>query len=196
MYVKYKIAPLFKIEFFKLKCCNFENKKKDIEQSLRRTAFREKRQANFSTNRHKKRNVTLQVKDVDIEMSLAYDLRDIFYHEFNLLEKKFHANVNVYDAWSVTYKKGDYHEPHNHGSTGYSGILYLDMHEQSPLTTYIQPWNNEKDKSVLCRPLVEEGDIVIVPQYLMHYTEPNPINFKKRIISFDFNLDHDFKFTI
>ena len=42
---------------------------------------------------------------------LLYDLRDIFYHEFNLMEKKFHANVNVYDAWSVTYNKGDYHEP-------------------------------------------------------------------------------------
>ena len=64
------------------------------------------------------------------------------------------------------------------------------------MKNHIQPWNNEKDKSVLCKPCVEEGDIVIVPQYLMHYTDPNPVNFKKRIISFDFNLDYDFKFTI
>ena len=29
--------------------------------------------------------------------------------------------------------------------------------------TYIQPWNNEKDESVLYAPEVEEGDIMIVP---------------------------------
>ena len=34
----------------------------------------------------------------------------------------------------------------------------------------------------------KEGDIVIVPQFLYHYTEPNKIKFKKRIISFDFSL--------
>jgi hypothetical protein len=31
--------------------------------------------------------------------------------------------------------------------------------------------------------------MVIVPQFLMHYTEPNKINFKKRILSFDFVLE-------
>ena len=35
----------------------------------------------------------------------------------------------------------------------------------------------------------ENGDIMIVPQYLWHYTEPNKINFKKRILSFDFVLE-------
>ena len=37
-------------------------------------------------------------------------------------------------------------------------------------------------------PEVNEGDIMIVPQFLTHYTEPNKINFKKRILSFDFIL--------
>ena len=63
------------------------------------------------------------------------------------------------------------------------------MRKDSPNTTYIQPWNNEKDKSVLYTPPVEEGDIMIVPQFLTHYTEPNKTYFKKRIISFDFILD-------
>ena len=47
---------------------------------------------------------------------------------------------------------------------------------------------NQEDKSVLYTPQVKPGDIVIVPQFLMHYTTPNPINFKKRILSFDFLL--------
>ena len=63
------------------------------------------------------------------------------------------------------------------------------MKPDSPRTTYIQPWNNEEDKSVLYTPEVEQGDMMIVPQFLMHYTEPNKVYFKKRIISFDFHLD-------
>jgi hypothetical protein len=62
------------------------------------------------------------------------------------------------------------------------------MKPNSPKTTYIQPWNNENDRSVLYTPEVNEGDIMIVPQFLTHYTEPNKINFKKRILSFDFIL--------
>ena len=38
-------------------------------------------------------------------------------------------------------------------------------------------------------PFIKEGDIMIVPQHLWHYTEPNKINFKKRILSFDFVLE-------
>ena len=52
----------------------------------------------------------------------------------------------------------------------------------------MQPWNNQEDKSVLYTPQVKPGDMVIVPQFLMHYTEPNKINFKKRVVSFDFVL--------
>ena len=61
--------------------------------------------------------------------------------------------------------------------------------KNSPSTTYIQPWNNEKDYSVLRAPHVKSGDIMIVPQHLWHYSEPNKIKFKKRIISFDFTLN-------
>ena len=60
------------------------------------------------------------------------------------------------------------------------------MNKKSPLTTYLQPWQTEEDKTKLYKPEVVEGDIMIIPQFIYHYTEPNTINFKKRIISFDF----------
>ena len=63
------------------------------------------------------------------------------------------------------------------------------MKPDSPKTTYIQPWNNQEDKSVLYSPQVKPGDMVIVPQFLMHYTAPNPNKLKKRILSFDFLLE-------
>tara|TARA_R100000231_G_scaffold2484_1_gene4449 strand:+ start:898 stop:1425 length:528 start_codon:yes stop_codon:yes gene_type:complete len=170
MDIKFEINPVFKIEFFKIKSVNFKSKKKAIVKLLKK--YPETSFDNFSSNRN-----TSQI---------ASDFVKIFKDEFLLIKAKYDNELDVYDAWSVTYKKGDYHVPHNHGSIGYCGILYLDMHKDSPTTTYIQPWNNEKDMTQLCQPPVEEGDIMIVPQFLYHYSEPNKINFKKRILSFDF----------
>ena len=172
MDLKFEIEPVFKIEFFKIKCIDFKNKKKKLEKILER--YPETPRLNFHSNRDK--------------CSITTEFREIFRDEFNLIRTKFNSKILLQRVWSVVYHKGHYHVPHNHSSTGYCGILYLDMKPDSPKTTYIQPWNNEDDRSVLYTPQVKSGDIMIVPQFLMHYTIPNPINFKKRIVSFDFVL--------
>jgi hypothetical protein len=121
--------------------------------------------------------------------SIEYFIDPIFKIEFfkiKCIYFKYNKKINLYNLWSVSYKKGNYHVPHNHGSKGYCGILYLDMNKNSPKTTYIQPFQTEEDTTKLYKPEVVEGDIMIIPQFIYHYTEPNTINFKKRIISFDF----------
>ena len=173
MDIKYEIEPIFKIEFFKIKCIKFKDKKKAIEKVLKK--YPETYLENFFSNRNK--------------ANITKELLQIFNHEFMLINAKYNSKIKLTRAWSVTYGKGDYHVPHNHGSIGYCGIIYLDMQKNSPSTTYIQPWNNEKDYSVLRAPHVKSGDIMIVPQHLWHYSEPNKIKFKKRIISFDFTLN-------
>ena len=173
MDIKFEIEPVFKIEFFKIKSINFKNKRDEIEKVL--SQYPEMPFDNFKSNRNKAR--------------INNELLKIFDDEFKLIRAKFNSKIILNKAWSVTYDKGDYHIPHNHSSQGYAGIIYLRMAKNSPGTTYIQPWNNEKDESVLYTPEVKEGDIMIVPQFLMHYTEPNKTYFKKRILSFDFNLE-------
>ncbi len=168
--INYEIEPKFKIDFFKIKCVDFKNKKKKLEKVLAK--YPEMPQSNFYSNRDK--------------CNINTEFLKIFKDEFNLISTKHNSRIKLQRTWSVVYHKGHYHVPHNHSSQGYCGILYLDMKPDSPKTTYIQPWNNEKDKTVLYKPDVSEGDIMIVPQYLWHFTEPNKINFKKRIISFDF----------
>ena len=172
MDIKYFIEPIFKIEFFKIKCIKFKEKKIAIEKALNK--YPEMPFDNFYSNRNK--------------ADITTELRQIFKDEFSLISTKFNKKILLQRAWSVTYDKGHYHVPHNHGSQGYAGIIYLQQKKDSPKTTYIQPWNNEKDESVLYAPEVEEGDIMIVPQLLTHYTEPNKTYFKKRILSFDFIL--------
>ena len=171
--MKFFIEPVFKIEFFKIQCINFFEKREHIERLLEQ--YPEIQSENFTTNRNKS--------------NMTWELQEVFKDEFSLIRTKFNSKINLQRAWSVTYDKGDYHIPHNHGSLGYAGILYLRMKKGSPGTTYIQPWNNEKDQSVLYEPEVKEGDIMIVPQFLTHFTRPNKLYFKKRILSFDFTLN-------
>jgi hypothetical protein len=172
MEIKYEIEPKFKIEFFKIKCIKFKHKKLAIEKVLNK--YPEIPFPNFNSNRNK--------------ADITKELRQIFKDEFNLISTKFNSRILLQRAWSVTYDKGQYHVPHNHSSQGYAGIIYLQQRKDSPKTTYIQPWNNDRDESVLYAPEVEQGDIMIVPQFLTHYTEPNKTYFKKRILSFDFTL--------
>ena len=172
MDIEFEIEPVFKIEFFKIKCVNFKSKKEHIEKIL--DQYPEIPFSNFYSNRNK--------------ANITWELQEIFKDEFSLIRTKFNSKITVDRAWSVTYDKGHYHVPHNHSSKGYSGIIYLQMKKDSPRTTYIQPWNNEKDESILYTPNVKQGDMMIVPQFLTHFTEPNKIFFKKRILSFDFKL--------
>jgi hypothetical protein len=172
MDIKYEIEPVFKIEFFKIQCINFKNKKKKIEKILKQ--YPETPRLNFYSNRDK--------------CSITTEFKEIFKDEFSLIQTKYNSKISLQRVWSVVYNKGDYHVPHNHSSTGYCGILYLDIKPDSPRTTYIQPWNNQEDQSVLYTPQVKPGDMMIVPQHLWHYSETNKIKFKKRIISFDFVL--------
>ena len=69
MDIKYEIEPVFKIEFFKIQCINFKNKKKKLEKVLAR--YPEMPQANFGSNRDK--------------CSINTEFREIFKDEFSLM---------------------------------------------------------------------------------------------------------------
>ena len=167
-----KIDTPFKLEFISFKTEDFKDKKKILLKHLK--SYPEKKYPGFTSNRGNK--------------GLADIVGQIFEKEFLSLSDYYQSNINLYDAWTATYKKDEYHIPHNHGSMGFCGILYLDMHKKSPVTCYMQPWNSDKDRSVIYQPPAAEGDIVVVPQFITHFTHPNKTNFKKRILSFDFKL--------
>tara|TARA_Y100000004_G_scaffold158758_1_gene185237 strand:- start:44 stop:577 length:534 start_codon:yes stop_codon:yes gene_type:complete len=114
---------------------------------------------------------------------------DIMKHELELLQSEFMNKIVIRDVWTVRYEKGDYQNTHNHGSLGLSGIIYLDFPDGSATTKYIQPWNDiVKDMTMAASLPVKEGDMVIAPQHLLHYTEPHKSDRPKRIISWDMEI--------
>ena len=75
------------------------------------------------------------------------------------------SSITLDHIWFVEYEKGDYQLPHNHRSSGFSGILYVDFNEEKhPLTTVIQPWNGIfDDETKMINVDAEEGTLIIMP---------------------------------
>ena len=115
--------------------------------------------------------------------------QDIMSYELELLQKQFVGKIDIRDIWTVRYEKGDYQNTHNHGSVGLSGIIYLDFPDGSATTKYIQPWNDiVRDMTISASLPIKEGDMVIAPQHLLHYTEPHKLDKPKRVISWDMEI--------
>jgi hypothetical protein len=93
MDIKYEIEPVFKIEFFKIECIDFKNKKKKLEKVLER--YPEMPQTNFASNRNK--------------CSINTEFREIFKDEFSLIRAKFNSKILLQRVWSVVYNP--YSEP-------------------------------------------------------------------------------------
>ena len=165
---------LFEIPMWSLPSINFKKKKEQLVKLLKN--YPEKRTGiqNFTTNRQSPRP------------NLKEAFTNIYEEELGMLVESVKADVAIEDIWSVSYKKGDYHSPHNHGTIGYAGILYLEFPEGSQPTNYIQPWQNITSDTTLFNTLpVKEGDIVIVPKFVNHFSPPHKGKKQKRIISWD-----------
>ena len=80
MDIKFEIEPVFKIEFFKIKCIDFKNKKEHIEKIL--DQYPEIPFPNFYSNRNK--------------ANITWELQEIFKEEFQLMRTKFNSKINVH----------------------------------------------------------------------------------------------------
>jgi len=168
---------LFSIPVWTLSVNNFNEKKKKLKLLLK--DFPEKKQQfqTFETNRQIDRTY------------LSEHFSKIFENELNSLVDQLKTNIQIEDVWSISYKKEDYHITHNHGSIGLTGILYLDMPKDAPVTQYIQPWNNWiNDTTVHCPFPVSEGTMIVIPKFVKHFTTPNKSKKIKQVVSWDMKV--------
>jgi len=168
---------LFNIPYWKIQIINFKEKKKELTKLLESYPEEKKWMAGFATNKQSDRS------------GLVEQFSSIMIDEVEVFVKEFKKDFAITEIWSVSYDKGDHHTSHNHGSVGLTGILYLDLPKDSPVTEYLQPWNNyEDDTTHNAKISIVEGDIIIVPSFILHYSWPNKSNSKKRIISWDMKI--------
>ena len=175
---------LFHIPFWKIQVINFEEKKEKLNKILEQ----------FPENERKGREGERGIQDFDTNrqtnrFGLVEGFFSIMKQELEEFSREIKKDFAIHEMWSITYDKGDHHASHNHGSIGLTGILYLDLPKDSPKTDYIQPWNDYEDDTVTHKKIsILEGDIVIVPSFVMHFSRPNKSNSKKRVISWDMKI--------
>ena len=168
---------LFNIPFWQIRSINFKEKKKELNKILKSYPEEKKGMQEFATNRQSDRS------------GLVEQFGSIMNKELEDFSREIKKDFAITEIWSISYNKGDTHSVHNHGSVGVTGILYLDLPKDSPDTTYMQPWHDYRDDTThfVSVPVVE-GDIIIVPSFVWHFSKPNKSNSKKRIISWDMKI--------
>ena len=95
--------------------------------------------------------------------------------------------VMITEMWYEKSKKGDNHNIHNHGGSGYSAVLYVtynkDVHKP---TVFYSAFHDPMRGDILqWQPDVEEGDLVIFPSELMHEASPNESDEERLVVSFN-----------
>ena len=88
---------MFNIPYWTLPTINFSEKKKKLQALCKRHPESKHGIQTFSTNRQAPR---IQFKE---------DLTVIIEEELSMLSDKLQRDIRIDDAWSVSYKKGDYH---------------------------------------------------------------------------------------
>lgn len=119
---------------------------------------------------------------------------NIFQEELNQFKEERNLRwLGIKDIWTIKYtKQCDSHCPHNHASTGFTGILYLEydpeVHEP---TKFIGPWNDPiKDQTQLASlPNPKEGMMYIWPSSLLHYTDGMKTDKLRMITSWDMEVE-------
>lgn len=110
--------------------------------------------------------------------------------------EKFLINIGfggctIKTGWFEQSFFGNYHHPHNHGSTGYSAICFVkyDIEDHTP-TYFISPFNNfvTGDDLNYFPNEIEEGSIIVFPSSILHYTIPNKSNKERLVLSFNMDV--------
>lgn len=173
------IGNLFSVRYVSVQSEDWESKKAKLKSLLRNEEFERSGLAQFETDRHNNSNRYIN------------DFYQIFGDELNRFGLEMGlSELRIGAMWAVRYELGDYHAVHNHRSTGYSGILYVDYDEQEHTPSiHVSPWNNPvSDMTDLAAPPVKEGTLMFVPSNVLHYTRPNESEKLRQIVAFDMEI--------
>ena len=121
---------MFALPLYVVRTNNWKEKKKQINNIIDYKKIEKKGLHTFGTDRQ------------NDGKSYIKDFVRIFKEEIDdWLDEINQEECLITDIWTVRYKKGEFQSVHNHGTFGYSGIMYLDyvprLHET---TNFVSPF--------------------------------------------------------
>ena len=97
-------------------------------------------------------------------------------------------DLAIDSMWFETSLRGNYHAAHNHGSLGYSAVLFVDydpaVHRP---TRFLAPFHNFHTGGLMehVPDDVDEGTLLIFPAAVIHDTQINQSDTPRTIVSFN-----------
>jgi len=175
------IHLLFHVPLYSYEVKEWDRKKKALLSRVNKTDFDYWGANTFQTDRHNDTN------------RYALDFEGIFSEELSEFKKDIEAtHLTVTDIWTLKYtRKFENHCPHNHSSTGYTGLMYLEYDDKVHTPTrFIGPWNDPvSDRTLLASvPQPQVGMMYIWPSVLIHYAEAMQTNKLRMVTSWDMEV--------
>ena len=137
--------------------------------------------------------VDVTVSDMMDRRRAVDEMTKLLRPEMSRFGHEFGCDPVMVHSWFERASTQMYHPPHTHGHGGWSAVLYIDF---DPLvhnsTIFVSPFNHFIEGTQLqYRTGVKEGDLVLFPSFLLHYTQPNESDKKRTVASFNMSVNSD-----
>lgn len=172
--------PVMTIEFYIIDVNNWQQKKDMFVEILRSTPKRQFKLDDPMVKFHTDRS----------DNNYRDDFCHIFQEEIREIEKETECDLTVQDVWSVKYAAGDFHSPHMHADSNFSAVLYFDYNfmEHTGTSVMLQNTNPKTNLTDIITPNVVEGQILVFPSHLIHFTSPHYSNAPRGVVAFDLKV--------
>lgn len=161
------------------KFCQVEKYEHTSPEQLTTNYFHKK-----STHSYKWESKQITKENLEIERILSEELQE-FSRVFDF------DKVEITSSWFQSSINGQYHDIHNHGSTGYSAVCFIDFDQKHHKpTNFLSPFNNVvTGTSVVYQPEnIREGSLIFFPSVIHHYAPPNYTKIPRLILSFNLKV--------
>ena len=164
---------MFTIPFYQYKINDWKNKKQEFVRLANQKEYYIDPVSNVYTNYGRSNSLCIT------------NVFNLVKNEFVLFNQQ--ANLNssyISDLWFQKYYENQYHGVHNHGAIGFSSVLYIEFDKNEHKgTQFISPFTNPKGLTETFNAEVEEGDLIIFPSVINHFTIPTQSKKLRMILS-------------
>jgi hypothetical protein len=129
----------------------------------------------------------------DNQQSYSHELMPLVIPESQRLVDHIGSDIrySVDRFWFESSSYGECHTPHNHGSTGFSAVMFVDYDEKEhEPTNFLCPFNNFLNGVDLkyIPPDITSGSVIFFPSAIHHFTTPNRSHKSRLILSWNMNI--------
>lgn len=178
-------VDMFKIPFLHLQVRDWQTKKQKLKELFDSSGFHTDDTDEMTSDYHYKvQSGNIEKDNKEIDNILSQEIK-LFLDFFEFSEHK------IIITWFQTTISGQHHPIHNHGSSGYTAVCYIDYDESvHEPTKFIAPFNHfiRGDTLHFNPENIKEGSIVFFPSVINHYAPPNFTNVPRTILSINFKL--------